>query len=92
MVVALAVTRQGLPVRSWVFPGNTTDVTTVAKVKRDLKGWKLGRALFVGDSEFNSEANRRELALACSTYLLATQIGSVNEVKQDVLSRPGWYL
>ena len=92
LVVALAVTRQGLPVRSWVFPGNTTDVTTVAKVKRDLKGWKLGCALFVGDSGFNSEANRRELTLACSTYLLATQIGSVNEVKQDVLSRPGRYL
>ena len=92
MVVALAVTRQGLPVRSWVFPGNTTDVTTVAKVKRDLKGWKLGRALFVGDSGFNSEANRRELALAYDTYLLATRIGSVNEAKQNVLSRPGRYL
>ena len=90
--MALAVTRQGLPVRSWVFPGNMTDVTTVAKVKRDLEGWKLGRALFIGDSEFNSEVNRCELALACGTYLLATRIGSVNEVKQDVLSRPGWYL
>jgi transposase len=89
--VALAVTRQGLPARSWAFPGNTTDVTTVAKVKRDLKGWKLGRALFVGDSGLNSEVNRRELALACGTYLLATRIGSVNEVKQEVLSRPGWY-
>jgi hypothetical protein len=91
MVVALAVTRDGLPVRSWVFPGNTTDVTTVAKVKRDLKGWKLGRALFVGDSGFNSEANRHELAKACGTYLLATRMGSVNEVKEDVLSRPGRY-
>ena len=91
MVVALAVTREGLPVRSWVFPGNTTDVTTVAKVKRDLKGWKLGRALFVGDAGLNSEANRHELAKACGTYLLATRIGSVNEIKQDVLSRPGRY-
>jgi transposase len=26
VVVALAVTREGLPVRSWVFPGNTPDV------------------------------------------------------------------
>ncbi len=33
--VGLAVTREGLPVRSWVFPGNTTDVTTVEKVKED---------------------------------------------------------
>ena len=42
MVVALAVTRQGLPVRSWVFPGNTADMATVARVKRDLKGrWAI---------------------------------------------------
>jgi transposase len=91
MVVALAVTREGLPVRSWVFPGNTADMATVAKVKRDLKGWKLGRALFVGDGGLNSEANRHELAKACGTYLLATRLNSVKETKQDVLSRPGRY-
>jgi hypothetical protein len=38
VVVALAVTREGLPVRSWVFPGNTTDVDTVAQVRKDLRG------------------------------------------------------
>jgi transposase len=91
MVVALAVTRQGLPVRSWVFPGNTADMATVTKVKQDLRGWKLGRALFVGDGGLNSEENRHELAKACGTYLLATRMNSVNEVHQDVLSRPGRY-
>ena len=91
MVVALAVTREGLPVRSWVFPGNTADMATVAKVKRDLKGWKLGRALFVGDGGLNSEENRHELAKACGTYLLATRLNSVKEANQDVLSRPGRY-
>jgi hypothetical protein len=91
VVVALAVTRDGLPVRSWVFPGNTSDVKTVAKVKSDLKGWKLGRALFVGDAGVNSEENRDELAKACGTYLLATRMGSVKEIKEEVLSRPGRY-
>lgn len=91
MVVALAVTREGLPVRSWVFPGNTADMATVAKVKRDLKGWKLGRALFVGDGGFNSEDNRHELTKACGTYLLATRLNSIKEANQDVLSRPGRY-
>ena len=33
-------TRDGFPVRHWVFPGNTVDVTTVAKVKEDLRGWR----------------------------------------------------
>jgi transposase len=90
-VVALAVTREGLPVRSWVFPGNTADMATVAKIKRDLKGWKLGRALFVGDGGLNSEENRHELAKACGTYVLATRLNSVKEANQDVLSRPGRY-
>lgn len=91
VVVALAVTREGLPIRSWVFPGNTTDVKTIQRVKSDLKGWKLGRALFVGDAGLNSEENRGELAKACGTYLLATRMGSVKEVKGEVVSRPGRY-
>jgi transposase len=91
VVVALAVTREGLPVRSWVFPGNTSDMATIQKVKSDLKGWKLGRALFVGDAGLNSEENRHELAKACGTYLLATRMGSVKEVKGEVLSHPGRY-
>ena len=91
VVVALAVTREGLPVRSWVFPGNTTDVTTIEKVKSDLKGWKLGRALFVADAGMNSEDNRKELAKACGKYLLATRMASVKEIKEEVLVRPGRY-
>ena len=89
IVVALAVTREGLPVRSWVFPGNTSDVDTVKKVREDLRGWKLGRALFVADSGMNSASNRDELARACGKYLLATRMGSVSEVKENVLTRPG---
>jgi hypothetical protein len=30
IVIGLAVTRDGLPVRHWVFPGNTVDVSTLA--------------------------------------------------------------
>ena len=89
--IALAVTRDGLPVRSWVFPGNTTDVKTVEKVKADLKDWQLGRALLVADSGKNSLDNRRELARACGKYLLAVRMGSVAEVKEEVLPRPGRY-
>ena len=91
VIVALAVTREGLPVRSWVFPGNTSDVTTVKQIRKDLRGWKLGRVLFVGDSGMNSADNRRELARACGRYLLAVRSGSVKEVYDDVLRRPGRY-
>ena len=53
IVVGLAVTRDGVPVRHWVFPGNTVDVTTVKQVKEELRGWKLTRCVFVGDRLFD---------------------------------------
>lgn len=91
VVVALAVTREGLPVRSWVFPGNTSDVTTIETIKKDLRGWKLGRALFVADAGMNSEDTRKELTKACGKYLMAARMGSVKEIKEEVLSKRGRY-
>lgn len=91
VVVALAVTREGFPVRSWVFPGNTADVATVQKIRDDLRGWKLGRALFVADSGMNSSENRQELSRACGAYLLASRMASVSEIRETVLSKRGPY-
>jgi len=91
VVVALAVTRGGLPVRCWVFPGNTADSTTVEKVRSDLRGWSLGRALFVADAGINSEDNRQELGRACGKYLLACRMANVAEIKREVLSKRGRY-
>jgi transposase len=91
LVIGLAVTRDGLPVRSWVLPGNTADVTTVQKVKEDLKGWRLGRCVFVGDAGMNSEENRRTLALGGGKYILAAKMRAGDEVTNDVLTRAGRY-
>ena len=91
VVVALAVTAEGIPVRSWVLPGNTADVSTVEKVRSDLRGWNLGRAMFVADSGMNSEDNRTELARACGKYLLACRMANLTEIKRDVLSKRGRY-
>jgi len=86
VVIALAVTRDGIPVRSWIFPGNTPDVATVARVKDDLRdmrahpakqasrGPRLGRTLFVGDAGLYSKANLEELAKGAGKYILATPI------------------
>ena len=87
--MGLALTRDGLPVRSWVFPGNTVDATTVAQVKESLRGWKLGRAIFVGDAGMDSEANRQELARGLSHYILAMPMGKLTEVQEEVLARAG---
>lgn len=91
VVVGLALTRDGLPVRSWVFPGNTADVSTITHLKDDLRGWRLNRCVFVGDSGMFSEANRQRLSRALGRYILAVPMRKVTEVSLDVLTRPGRY-
>lgn len=89
IVVGLAVTRDGLPVRSWVFPGQTNDQKTIARVKEDLRGWRLGRCVFVGDAGMNSKENRHELSLGGGKYILACRIRAGDEVTREVVSHPG---
>ena len=91
IVIGLAITRDGLPVRSWVFSGETSDVTTVAKVKEDLRGWRLGRCVFVGDAGMNSAENRRSLALGNGKYILAARMRAGDEVTSEVITRAGRY-
>jgi transposase len=74
-----------------VLPGNTADVSTVEMVRSDLRGWNLGRAMFVADSGMNSENNRSELAKACGKYLLACRMASVADIKREVLTKRGRY-
>ncbi len=54
IVIGLAVTRDGIPVRVWVWPGNTADVTILPDVKDGLRRWRLGRVVTVGDRGFSS--------------------------------------
>jgi len=91
VVVGLARTRDGLPVRSWVFPGNTADVTTINHLKDDLRGWRLNRCVFVGDRGMCSEANRQRLSRALGRYILAVPMRKVTEVPLEVLARAGRY-
>ncbi len=61
VVIGMAVTRGGMPVRLWVWPGNTTDMTVLDEVRGDLAGWQLNRTVWVTDAGFNSADNRRLL-------------------------------
>ena len=89
IVVGMAVTRDGYPVKSWVFEGNTTDVTTIAKVKEDLKGWRLNRCVFVTDAGMVSEKSLKELAKGGARYIVAMPCRRGTEVVEDVLGRAG---
>lgn len=91
LVIGLAVTRDGIPVRHWVFPGNTVDVTTVKQVKADLRGWRLNRCLFVGDAGMVSADNLKTLSRGGGRYILCMPIHRGGEVARQVLTRPGRY-
>ena len=91
IVIGLAVTRDGFPVRHWIFPGNTVDVTTVAKVKEELKGWQLSRCVFVGDAGMVSKANLETLARGGGKYIVCMPIHRGGEVAAEVVTRPGRY-
>jgi hypothetical protein len=43
VVLAMAVTRDGVPVRCWTFAGNTTDTAIIRTVTDDLAGENLRR-------------------------------------------------
>ena len=91
VVIGLAVTKEGIPVRSWVFPGNTTDTTTVNQVQQDLVGWRLGRCVWVMDRGMTSEKNRIILRRAGGHYILGEKLRSNEKTNQAALSRPGRY-
>jgi hypothetical protein len=89
VVIALAVTRDGLPVCRWIFPGQTAAPSTGAQIRADLRDWNLGQALLMADAGLNTQQNRLELAKAGGMYSLATRLGSQAEVTEEVLARPG---
>jgi len=91
IVVGLAVTRDGFPVKHWVWPGNTVDVKTIEEVKADLRGWRLTRCVFVSDAGTVSEENLRVLAGGGGKYIVCMPCRAGDEVTTQVLSRKGRY-
>ena len=47
IVIGLAVTKEGIPVRCWAWPGSTCDASVVEEVQGDLSGWRLNRVVWV---------------------------------------------
>src|SRR5690606_19903640 len=91
-VLGFAVTRDGIPVRCWVWPGNTVDVSVVEEVKKDLNDWKLGRVIMVMDTGFNSAENRRALQGAGDAFMIGEmmRLGKGGTLP-EALTRAGRY-
>ena len=91
VVIAMAVTTEGIPIRCWSFPGTTSDQLIIRRVKDDLGSWMLNRILWVTDSGFNSAANRVYLQGGGDHYIVCEKLRSASADAKAALSRPGRY-
>jgi len=91
VVIGLAVTRTGIPIRVWTFPGNASDQVLIRSVKDDLLAWKLGRVVWVTDRGFNSAENRRYLQRAGGHYISGEKLRDGSAEAKAALARAGRY-
>lgn len=91
VVIGLAVTRDGIPVRCWVLPGNTADSSLVEKVQADLAGWKLNRVVWVMDRGMNGEDQRVALQRGGGHYIISEKLRNPSKPVQAVLRKRGRY-
>ena len=67
VVIGMAVTRDGIPLRVWCWPGNTSDSALIRQVKDDMRGWSLSRVVWVADRGFTSPRTAATCARAGTT-------------------------
>lgn len=91
IVIGMAVTRDGIPVRVWCWPGNTGDSKLIRQVKADMRDWSLGRVVWVTDRGFSSKENRRYLQRGAGHYIIGEKLRSDSADIKTALSRQGRY-
>ncbi len=91
VVIAMAVTREGVPIRCWTFPGNTADTAIIRRIRDDLTDWRLHRLVWVADRGFASAANRAYLTRGGGHYIHAEKLRHTNTEATAALARAGRY-
>jgi hypothetical protein len=91
VVIGMAVTRAGIPVRVWCWPGNTSDSALIRQAREDMRDWTLSRVMWVADRGFSSAANRRELRRGGGHYIIGEKLRSGSAEATAALSRQGRY-
>jgi transposase len=91
MVVGAVIDSTGHPVCCELWPGNTTDVTTLVPVASRLKNrFGIQRVCVVADRGMVSEKTRADLERLGFLYILGVRMRSSNRA-DEVLARPGRY-
>ena len=91
IVIGMAVTRDGIPVRVWCWPGNTTDSALIRQAREDMRDWTLARVMWVADRGFSSQENRRYLRRGDHHYIIGEKLRSGSPQITAALSRQGRY-
>ena len=91
VVIGMAVTRNGIPLRVWCWPGNTADSALIRQVKDDMRDWSLSRVVWVADRGFTSAENRRYLRKGGNHYIIGERLRSGSAEAGAALSRQGRY-
>ncbi|MFJ2582457.1 IS1634 family transposase [Kitasatospora aureofaciens] len=91
IVIGMAVTRDGIPVRCWCRPGNASDQKVIRQVKDDMRDWTLSKIVWVTDRGFSSAENRRYLRQGDHAYIIGEKLRSGSPEVQAALSRQGRY-
>jgi Transposase DDE domain len=89
VVIGMAVTRDGIPVRVWCWPGNTNDSALIRQVKDDMRDWSLSRVIWVADRGFTSAENRRYPRKGGGSYIIGEKLRSGSAEAAAALSRQG---
>jgi hypothetical protein len=91
IVIGLAVTKEGIPVRCWCWPGNTNDAAILPEVKDGMRDWRLGRVVTVVDRGFSSIDNLDYLTRAGGHFIAGERMRSGVPLVEQALSRQGRY-
>jgi len=91
IVIGMAVTRDGIPVRCWCWPGNASDQVVIRQVKDEMRDWTLSKIVWVTDRGFSSAENRRYLRSGDHHYIIGEKLRSGSAEVRAALSRQGRY-
>lgn len=93
MIVGAVLDDNGRPICCEMWPGNTTDVTTLLpEVKRLRSRFNIGNFCIVADRGMISADTLDKLEEDQMPYILGTRMRRVKEINTEILSRAGRYI
>ncbi len=89
-VIGMAVTREGIPARTWHWRGTAAEPTLISQVKDDLRDAAPSRIIWVSGHGLAPPENRRRLRDS-GDYIIAEKLRSGSAEAAAALSRQGRY-